>query len=134
MADTTDAWNEDHAYWDDSREILSVVPCAAWHQLGGQTQTCCSFLNDLTKPLICGRWNRSYIKRSERNCCACICGDFFRRLFYFFKNQIDFRFFQVSNLQTHHYFPRNYVRSARLSLNRSDGSDLTAGSAPCNIV
>src|SRR6266704_51250 len=134
VADSIDAWNEDHSDRNDSRKILSIVPCAAWHQLRCQTQTCRCFLNELTKPLICGRWNRSYIERSERNCRACIRGDFFSRLFYFFKYQIDFRFLQISNLQTHHYFPRNYVRSARLSLNRSDGSNLTAGNAPCSVV
>src|SRR5438477_2660821 len=101
VADSTDAWNEDHSDWNDSRKILSIVPCAAWHQLRCQTQICRCFLNELTKPLICGRWNRSYIERSERNCCAGVRGDFFRRLFYFFKYQIDFRFLQISNLQAH---------------------------------
>src|SRR2546430_13173055 len=66
MADSTHAWNEDHSDWNDSRKILSIVPCAAWHQLRCQTQTCRCFLNELTKPLICRRWNRSYIERRDR--------------------------------------------------------------------
>src|SRR5881296_390830 len=134
MADPTDARNEDHSDWNDSRKILSIVPCATWHQLRCQTQICRCLLNDLTNSWICGRRNRSYIERSERNCRACIRGDFFSRRFYFFKYQIDFRFLHISNLQTHHYFPRNYVRSARLSLNRSDSSNLTAVNAPYNMV
>src|SRR5438876_4478886 len=30
VADFIDAWSEDHSDWNDSRKILSIVPCAAW--------------------------------------------------------------------------------------------------------
>jgi len=59
---------------DDSRKILSNVPCAGLAS-ASLSNPDLSLLLDTYEALICGRWNRS-TSTQRRNCRACIRGIF----------------------------------------------------------
>ena len=126
MAAAVAAGHKNHADGTALRDLLSVVACAARHQLRRETQLLRHVVNHTTKAGISGRGLR--------------CGDLFelelcagRRFdltdfgLNLFVEHLHFRRIQSAQAKTRHDLARHDVLCARERLKLANGSDLPTG-------
>src|SRR5882724_13594442 len=133
MADAADAGNKDHTHRTDAGYLLSVVPGAAGHYPGGESQRFGRVINDLLKALRGESRMRDYrVGKAEAGLVQ-----FAQALGFsadLVKEANKFLFVQIAQFQSQNNLSRNHVVRARLNFDPSHGANLAAGHAGHNLV